>query len=91
MAHASFVVASSFHGTAFPINFNRQFLTITPGAFSSRIASLLELTGLQERRINGISDLEESLIYRTIEYESVNSVINKNREKSLCFIHNNII
>lgn len=91
MAHASFVVASSFHGTAFAINFNRQFLTITPGAFSSRIASLLELTGLQERRINGISDLEESLIYRTIEYESVNSVINKNREKSLCFIHNNII
>lgn len=91
MAHASFVVASSFHGTAFAINFNRQFLTITPGAFSSRIASLLELTGLQERRINGISDLNESLICKTIEYESVNSVINNYREKSLCFIHDNII
>lgn len=90
MALATFVVASSFHGTAFAINFNRQFLTITPGAFSSRISSLLELTGLQKRRINGVSDLNESMISQIIEYKSINKLINYKKEESLRFIHENI-
>lgn len=91
MGHASFVVASSFHGTAFAINFNRQFLTITPGAFSSRIASLLALTGLQERRICGVSEISDSLLEQIIDYGQVNIILNKNRNISLDFIRNNII
>lgn len=91
MGYASFVVASSFHGTAFAVNFNRQFLTITPGAFSSRIASLLSLTGLQERRIGGISDLNDSLLEQVIDYERVNRILNDNRNISFNFIRNNII
>ena len=90
MVHASFVVASSFHGTAFAINFNRQFLTITPGAFSSRIASLLDLTGLSARRISGIADLSDSLIWSDIEYEQVNAILNNNREFSLNFLQNSL-
>lgn len=88
MAHASFVVASSFHGTAFAINFNRQFLTITPGVFSSRIASLLDLTGLSARRISGISDVSDSLIRSEIEYDHVNKILNDSRDNSLRFMQN---
>ncbi len=90
MAHASFVVVSSFHGTAFAINFNRQFLTITPGAFSSRIASLLELTGLGRRRVNGLSDLDGNLLQEDVDFAPVNSILAQARKDSLRFIKNNI-
>ena len=30
MAHASFVIACSFHGTAFSINFNKPFVSVVP-------------------------------------------------------------
>lgn len=91
MAHASFVVASSFHGTAFAINFNRQFFTITPGAFSSRIASLLALTGLEERRICGIDDLTHEKINQEIQFGPVNSKLQYSREQSINFIKVNIV
>lgn len=91
MAHASFVVASSFHGTAFAINFNRQFITITPGAFSSRIASLLTLTGLESRRISGIEGLSEELLTQEVNYDLVNDKLYQSREYSINFIRENIV
>ena len=91
MANASFVVASSFHGTAFAINFNRQFITITPGAFSSRIASLLEITGLTERRISEVSELSDHLLQSPIDYEPVNAILDNQRQQSLSFLRNSIL
>lgn len=91
MANASYVVASSFHGTAFAINFNRQFITITPGAFSSRIASLLEITGLTERRISEVSELSDHLLQSPINYEPVNAILDNQRQQSLKFLRNSIL
>ena len=91
MAHASFVVASSFHGTAFAINFNRPFLTVTPSAFSSRIASILALTGLNDRRINDVEDINKDIIDKGIDYEKVNRILEIERKKSLAFITSKII
>ena len=91
MAHASFVVASSFHGTAFAINFNRQFFTVTPSAFSSRIASLLALTGLESRRISSVDDLNEELLLEQIDFTTVNNILLNSRDKSFDFIKQNII
>lgn len=91
MAHASFVVASSFHGTAFAINFNRPFLTVTPGAFSSRIASILALTELNDRRINDVEEINKDVIYKEIDYEKVNRILEIERRKSLDFIKTKIV
>lgn len=91
MLHASFVVASSFHGTAFAINFNRQFLTVTPNAFSSRIDSILTLTGLQDRRINGSEDINDSMLKKEIDYIPVNTILDSRRSKSLDYIKKYII
>lgn len=91
MAYATFVVASSFHGTAFAINFNKPFLTITPGAFSSRIASLLALTGLNERRISDLSDMNSDLLETNINYSKVNDILYENRIQSIHFIKKNIL
>ena len=91
MAYASFVVVSSFHGTAFAINFNRQFLTITPGAYSSRIDSLLELTGLQDRRIRSVDELRTQLLEQSISYDAINTILNRERTSSVAFLRENVI
>jgi hypothetical protein len=51
--HASFILAKSFHATAFAINFNKPFLSILTGKkdHDSRQKHLLELLGLENRKI----------------------------------------
>lgn len=79
--NADFVLASSFHGTAFAINFNKNFLTISPGAFSSRVNSLLEITNLQDRYISK-PIYNYNTKYKDIDYNIVNNILEKNRKKS---------
>ena len=84
MLGASFVIVSSFHGTAFAINFNKPFITVTPHRFNSRIDSLLALTGLNSRKVSNcdmrIDDME------CIDYEIVNKVLDDERKKSLLLL-----
>lgn len=49
--NASFVLTSSFHGTAFALNFGKPFFTIVrrEGPVNSRMESLLENVGLMSR------------------------------------------
>lgn len=48
--NAAFVVANSFHGTAFSIIFNRPFLSYAT-KYNSRIESILGITGLKGRLV----------------------------------------
>lgn len=83
-ANADFVVVSSFHGTAFSLNFNKEFITVSSGAFNSRVHSLLSLVGLTERyttdRILSSNELN------AVDYNRVNSIIDFERKKSESFI-----
>ena len=79
--HASFVVVSSFHGTAFSINFNKPFITVSPKKFNSRIMSLLEITGLKSRMVTDSSSPIE--IFGEVDYSSVNKILDAERKKSL--------
>lgn len=81
MLHASFVVISSFHGTAFSINFNKPFITVSPKKFNSRIVSLLEITGLKSRMVTDSSSSIES--FGEIEYKTVNEKLENERRKSI--------
>ncbi|GAG83677.1 unnamed protein product, partial [marine sediment metagenome] len=49
--HASFVLTSSFHGTAFSVNYNKPFYSIVRkgGAVNSRMISLLDNLNLESR------------------------------------------
>lgn len=81
MLHASFIVVSSFHGTAFSINFNKPFITVSPKKFNSRIMSLLEITGLKSRMVtNGDRDIED---FSEIDYHVVNKKLDRERQKSI--------
>lgn len=54
MYYADFVVVSSFHGTVFSINFQKEFITVTPNRFNSRVNDILKLTGLESRLVKDI-------------------------------------
>lgn len=81
MLNAKFIVVSSFHGTAFAINFNKEFLTVSPQRFSTRIESLLNILDLKTRIIKDTTVEIENL--DPIDYNKVNNILNHEREISL--------
>lgn len=79
-ANADYVVTDSFHGTAFSINFNRQFICVPAPRFNSRLRSVLGLVGLEDRLLNDEDDFE--IINRMIDYTKINYIIEKERNMS---------
>ena len=80
--NCSYLVTDSFHGTAFALNFNRQFVEILPNnETGSRNLSILELTGLRDRIVTDFSDF--SIAERSIDYDRVNNILNRERKKSI--------
>lgn len=84
--HAEYVVTNSFHGTSFSILFNKQFYTELLGNNSdvnSRLINILELFKLQDRFIKEGEDIDLS---RSIDYEKINPILERERIKSLEYI-----
>jgi Uncharacterized conserved protein len=88
-ANAEFIVASSFHGTAFSINMNKQFISVAPKKFSTRAKSLLDLVSLSDRYVEkGSFKIERAI--STIDYKNVNDILSRQREISKSFLVNAI-
>lgn len=85
MYYSEYVMTNSFHGTAFSINLNKQFWVYKPSGFSTRIESILELTGLQDRLLS--EQITETQIDTQIDYSSVNRVLDDERKKGYEFLH----
>lgn len=78
----TYFITDSFHGTAFALNFNKQFIEILPNnKTGSRNQSILRLTGLEDRIINDYNDF--SICNRVIDYDRVNSILENERMKSI--------
>ena len=67
--HADFVVTNSFHGLAFSINLEKQFIVIPRNEFNSRIESLLKMTGLEKRLVSDETQLNG--ILEQIDYQPI--------------------
>lgn len=84
--NARYIITDSFHGTAFAINFNKDFIEILPNnQTGSRNQSILQLTGLQNRIITDYKDF--SLANKKIDYISVNEIIKYERDKSINLLY----
>lgn len=83
--HASFVVTNSFHGTAFSILFNKDFLTIPHKSRSSRMVSLLKNLKLEGRIVTNQNDFNEKNICE-IDYSIPNNLLELERKKSQRFL-----
>ena len=78
---AEYVITDSFHGTSFSLIFNKKFIDILPSDTSTRITSILNLTGTQDRILNNYNDFE--IIKKDIDYKKVNGIIEKERQNSI--------
>lgn len=72
---AEYVVTNSFHGTAFSINFEKNFISVLNKKSPERAVQLLNATGLSTRLVNGyqsynLSDLIDDDFSRAREYLS---------------------
>lgn len=81
--HADFVVSSSFHGVAFSILFNKQFV-VRQVWNKERVRSLLRKLCIESR---AISNYEEYLTLNEIDYSMVNSLLRMEIVRSYEFLN----
>jgi len=82
LKQCSYLITDSFHGTAFAINFNKQFIEVLPeNKTGGRNLSILQLTGLTDRIVKDYSDF--SFKDRIINYDGINKILQIEREKSI--------
>ena len=86
---ASYVVTSSFHGTAFAINFNKPFLTVCQGDArkrntNSRMTSLARLLGLENRLLSPNGQIDRGAL--DCDLSNASERLQKERESSLAYL-----
>ena len=81
MRHARFVVTNSFHGTAFSINFRKDFYLDLSARTNSRLVQIAQAMGLEDRIVNG--PLEPS----AADYTIAEQVLPKMRQASLDYLN----
>lgn len=80
--NAAWLITDSFHGTAFAINFNTQFVEVLPNTgTSSRNQSILELTGLTDRIVCDLNDFDG--LTKKIDFSNANRILAQEREAAL--------
>lgn len=86
IAFADYVVTDSFHGTAFSINFNKEFISVPAPKYNSRILSVLRMVDLDKERY--ISNVEDGMtaIERPIDWKTVNMKLNQKKKESLDYL-----
>ncbi|AQR95081.1 polysaccharide pyruvyl transferase family protein [Clostridium saccharoperbutylacetonicum] len=85
--NAEYVCTDSFHGSVFSILNKKKFFTFKrfkanrKGSTNSRLDSLFNLLGLEERMLSPNDDVEHC-IHMKIDYETVHKKLNSFREES---------
>lgn len=87
--NADFVITDTFHGSIFAIKTNTNFCTIIRKSNNNKLSDLLERLSLDSRRINNITEIEK-LFNTNINFDKTNNIINKEKEKAINYLRNNI-
>lgn len=88
--NAEFIITDSFHATAFSLNFNTPFYTMLRNDDSdnvnmnSRIYSILEKAGLEERIVSS-KTIPEKMNY-TVDFREANKKLQECREQDINFL-----
>ena len=77
--YARYVVTDSFHGTAFSLNFNRDFFSWLPNKYSTRLMSILEMLDLKDRAF--VQNEKRWISLAPIDYQKVNNILESERRK----------
>lgn len=86
---AEYVVTNSFHGTAFSVNFGKQFYTVIPLGKSnnSRQKSILKLMGCEDRML---TEGREMPAIERLDTDRILVRLKEERQKSINFLKNAI-
>lgn len=90
---AKFVITDSFHGTVFSILFNIPFLAIgNKKRGLARFESLLKMFALENRLITDLKNYKiDDFLQEDINWENVNTILIKEKKKSLNFLKDNLL
>lgn len=83
--HASFVVTTSFHGTAFCINLNKHFFVYLPTGFGTLITSILNMFSLRNRLLDSCEVISDEQLNMKAP---VMGIIGQERKKTIDFLQN---
>ena len=86
--YSSYVITDSFHATVFSLVFHCDFVDIYPPFFSTRIESLLNLTNLSSRHVTDMNNM--NYFDTPIDYDKVDEILEKEREKTIQFLKKSI-
>ena len=85
--NASFVITSSFHGVAFSVNFEKDFIAIVKrGNSDSRLVSFLKKINMEDRAIP--YDSQDEITYKT---HYTHSKLSQFRETSIEYLKNSLM
>ncbi|SHJ28860.1 polysaccharide pyruvyl transferase family protein [Pseudobutyrivibrio xylanivorans] len=92
--NADYVLTDSFHATVFSLIYHRDFVVVNrskdkwTGNMSTRLVSLLDMIGMQERFVATTDELEK--INWNCDYSGVDSIIEAEKANSIDFLKNSL-
>lgn len=84
--HAAFIITNSFHGLAFSVLFERQFLVFQHSVYHTRLNNLLEKLSLKRRLIKPEETVSLSRMEEAIDWQTVRRSLQEERMRSGEFI-----
>ena len=87
-ANATYIVTNSFHGTAFAVNFNNDFVSVIKRNSPQRAQTLLKNVGLYERLLTNIDELDN--IPLNVDFKEANIKLDILRNDSISYLLNSI-
>lgn len=88
--NAEYVVTTSFHATVFSIIFNKKFWVVPHKITGSRVTDLLAKLDISNRVVNTLEEFNKKDYNEDINYNKINKILEKEREKSIEWLCNAI-
>lgn len=88
--NAEIIFTNSFHGTAFSVNFGKNFYTVLSkyGKKNSRMTSLLSILDLESRII--YQEEDKQIVYINYDKDKVQKLLQIERDKSISYLEKSI-
>ena len=82
--NAAMVVTSSFHGTAFSLIYRKKFYVLN-GKIDNRISDILSKTGLLDRSLEGMEDLDK-VNFNEVNFAATNKFLLEQKAKASSYL-----
>jgi len=84
--NAKYIITDSFHGTAFALNLNKEFVVFREKDDGNRISGLLRLVGQEHRYIKNRKNY--NIFDKNIDFNHVNNILKHERKRVDDFLYN---